>query len=796
MQIALGLAVFYLVTANVLLRTHLLRDAISSSPESLLLDYDSAYTLIPGRVHVDRLTIRGADRHVQWLLTLEQADARISLLDLLRRRFHATRVVGSGFTMWTRLRVDPVHDNPDVLAALPAIPGFMEPPALDFGPDPPPLTDAAYDLWSIQLDDVRVDRVRELWIHQIRGRGDMSVRGRWFFRPTRWLDVGPATLDVHAVDLTYGRETLAAGTEGSMAATIHPFDIQQTKGLEYFNHVSTIEHLQGIVMAAAALQALVHSDDARVTRGQGPFDARLIMDHGAFAPGTLVAIDLPDAEVEGVGLAIDARVRCEFTVHPTEQGSLATFDTSAVELRVARRGVPQARVAAVDASLSTHHLRFTDAFDDTGFGLDVRGAETDDLGVWAHFVPAAAPLAVRSGPVTAHAHAEGSLAEGRGHGALGFVARHLTAAPAGYAVAADVTGDVQITRFDLPPRTLSGVATLIADAPTVHLGRATVAAGRVETRVELRSVVLAERRVDLSGSAVVVRDASVRSGNGGTVLVVPALTVAAPELQVAGGRLLGRATLDLPSARMDLAWLGDLVALPGGLAVQGGALTAKLSAELDVATRALKGDGRVWAQGFRGRAGETPFFADGLAALRVRPAEGRPGVMDLSGTTLAVSRAGTGDGAAPDRTWWGHLDLRAATLSLDDGARFLARVHLTARDATPATVLVAQNTGVPAWAANAFRMPSLVADAEVEVAPSALVMRSLVARGGNQSLRMEYTRLAGRPDGAVLADLGWIEVGYDLTEGSTGLVLFGPESWFDRRRAPPPTAVTERQRSR
>ena len=36
----------------------------------------------------------------------------------------------------------------------------------------------------------------------------------------------------------------------------------------------------------------------------------------------------------------------------------------------------------------------------------------------------------------------------------------------------------------------------------------------------------------------------------------------------------------------------------------------------------------------------------------------------------------------------------------------------------------------------------------------------------------------GRQDGAVLMDLGWIDLGYDLTDGATGLVLVGPEAWY------------------
>jgi hypothetical protein len=78
-------------------------------------------------------------------------------------------------------------------------------------------------------------------------------------------------------------------------------------------------------------------------------------------------------------------------------------------------------------------------------------------------------------------------------------------------------------------------------------------------------------------------------------------------------------------------------------------------------------------------------------------------------------------------------------------------------------------------------MPVLDADAQLRLGPSSFEMHSLVAHGGSTSLRAEYAKRNGRQDGAVLLDLGWTALGYDLADGATGLVLFGPESWFGRK---------------
>src|SRR5262245_37587639 len=50
--------VLYLVAANVIIRTHLLRSWINGRPEDTYIDYASAITFWPGQVHVRDLLIR------------------------------------------------------------------------------------------------------------------------------------------------------------------------------------------------------------------------------------------------------------------------------------------------------------------------------------------------------------------------------------------------------------------------------------------------------------------------------------------------------------------------------------------------------------------------------------------------------------------------------------------------------------------------------------------------------------------------------------------------------------------
>jgi hypothetical protein len=794
--VALGIVAILVVScvlvANVLLRTRLLRNAISGSScnfailgdyTALRLDYESAYSIIPGRVHVDGLTIRGRERTVEWRLTLDHADVAISLVDLLRRRFHATRLRSSGLTIRARLRLEPVDATPEVIAALPPIEGFADPPLTDEGPQPLPLTDASYKLWTVDLEDVDVEHVREVWIHTVRSEGDTRVHGRWLFYPQRWLDVGPATVDANGVDFFYGSYPLAAGLRGSIEATVHPFDLRQVKGLATFDHVSYHGQLRGRAILAGAVGLLSPRSGVTVRRWEGPLDARLVLDHGKLGDGTRVSIEATDSEADAAGLTFKAPIRTEFGV----DGDLAAIDARVSGLRVTHLGVEQARVGSIAATVTSRHLQLAHAFDDARFTVDLGGFETNDIAAWKHFLPSTSTLVIRSGIVTAAGHADGSLVERRGRARLRLLARRLIVERGDDQFAADVTSDAQLRDVTLAGGEAAGSVTIAAEDAAVRLGPA-ILAGKLAAQVDLRRAIWADRTFDLSGSSVDLRDLSARSArNGAAILVAPSLTAVASRFVLAPSGMDGHVSIDLPRADwVDLGGLRELLPLPTGLSIEQGRARARLHADFELGSGSMQGDGDVVARGIRARVGVTEFFGDLDCAVRARRTEGPGGLTDLSGSTLAITHAGTGNAASPEpseHAWWGNVALREVTVRTRGAVHLDAKAHLTAKDATPATVLVSENTGVPTWAANVFRMPVLDADVEVRASPSSLEVRSLVARGGSSSLRAEYARRDGRQDGAILMDLGWIDLGYDLADGATGLVLIGPEGWFARKTA-------------
>ncbi len=287
---AVALYAIYLVAMNAFIRTRLFRNAIDFDPNAFTVEYTNAYSLFPTRVHVDDLRIRGRDSSVEWILAIDHADFRLSPLELLHHRFAAHHVRGDGLSLRARLYVDSKDVTPELTAELPPVPGFSDPPLNPEGPKPT-LTDAQYNLWSVDLEDVDAANVREIWIQSVRLAGDMHVSGRWLFRPERWLDIGPAHVDAHRLEATIGEATngkkaLATSVETSLDVTVSPFDVRVPVGFEILKYVTIDGDVRGEV-ATSNLIGLAKIEGVKVNADRrDPFKARLRIEEGVLHHGT------------------------------------------------------------------------------------------------------------------------------------------------------------------------------------------------------------------------------------------------------------------------------------------------------------------------------------------------------------------------------------------------------------------------------------------------------------------------------------------------------------------------------
>jgi hypothetical protein len=278
-----GLAALYLVGANVLIRTSLLRQLANSSP-SVKLEYASAYSLLPGRVHVRDLVLRSEDYNVQFEVKLASGVVDVNLLELASKRFHALRVRAEGVTFRARHKVHAVGLNARRLAAYPPIAGFTDPP-LYRGKAPAPISEEDYDLWEIALDDVE-GSVREIWILEHRFEGKARVRGAFQMRPARHFELAPSKLEIESGTLSVGRVPTAREVQGALTCTVQKTFVERVTGLEILRTFTAELELRTKRGDLAAADVYIEPRLGVTATGDAALDAKLSLKNGVIAAGS------------------------------------------------------------------------------------------------------------------------------------------------------------------------------------------------------------------------------------------------------------------------------------------------------------------------------------------------------------------------------------------------------------------------------------------------------------------------------------------------------------------------------
>ena len=89
----------YVIAINVFLSTPLFEKVVDFDPEMLDVRFQRGWSIIPGRIHGERVQIRSSDSNVQWVVRIDEVDFSIALTSLARRQFHIEKARGTG-TSW------------------------------------------------------------------------------------------------------------------------------------------------------------------------------------------------------------------------------------------------------------------------------------------------------------------------------------------------------------------------------------------------------------------------------------------------------------------------------------------------------------------------------------------------------------------------------------------------------------------------------------------------------------------------------------------------------------------------
>ena len=458
-------AVLYWIGVNLLLSTGGLAHLLSGRPDRLHLELADARTLWPGKVRVQGLDLRGRDSRLEWSLHIDSADADISLLALLRRRFHVESVVANGVTFRARFRLEPGAATADRIARIPPIDGF----------DPVPLLDPLEDMgrgskYTVELENVEAKSVREVWIDSFRLAGDMAVAGGFQLGPDHRLEVTPSWMTTTDAALTVGTDAIVTRISGAADAVLAPVNLGEVKGAVVLRSLSSHSGFSGQV---GGMQFLRHfMDDAAIELegGDGSLVGQLVVEHGVARAGSAAHLELGPASLVVAGRRVEARSVTDVVVRENDAGERGELDVTLSEVAFSDHDKMPPTVTSSAASFRVRvaGTDFAAAPRDFTYDGEAPRIEVADLRVLEDALPKEGPFHIDGGK---------AIVTVRGHGSK-----------------EEATADVTI-----------------ASTMSFRLEGARAAMG-LDAKVRARST-FREKTIELSGTAIEMKDLAV--GNGG-----------------------------------------------------------------------------------------------------------------------------------------------------------------------------------------------------------------------------------------------------------------------------------------
>jgi hypothetical protein len=734
----LALEMAYLIFGNLFLHFGL-RRLVNTDPETVLMEYGSAYSLWPGTASVRRFSLRSQDRSIQWHLEVEQADVTVELGALFGKTFHASRVRAEGVSFRLRRKLS---DAADPRAAfLPPIAGFADPPLQAIGPETPPLTDAEYDLFTANLEDTDA-AVHEIWVDEFRLSGPAHVNARWFFKPLRTMQLGPLTLDTRSASLEVAGKKALTSLDVHLTATVGAVEllgpltpnVRQISGRGGIDaRVTNLEFLRFYLGDASTF----HVDD-----GSGVLHVVAEVEQGRAMPGTVLQLRSDHLVFGTADAEATVAFSCEARVEASNTGPIASGDLHVREATVvlaSRDGAPP--------RIEDAHAHFHGLPRDPVGTLEIERTELDvpvripDLG-W--LLPRPKKGEARDVHLAGEATLRARTTLDRRFRAAGSVEAHAvqaTVTATKLAVSARYAANLGFDDLDFGARSLLFRPSLVTAEQVAitrhgrtHRGgaaRVDLTAGRVDDgHVRDLALTIGVKHPDLSWLAL----RAVDRGSLGAAF--------------RSGELTAKVLIRRPDALFDGS-AAD-AAVTGTFAVSGA------------------GDARLQGVVLRGRVAATGLIDAlhlGRRTLRLRE-------LHLTARDVSVERGS-------DRTfgWWGDFHLPKLDGSLAPTLGLDAHLDARCRDGGPFLAVLVGADAIPGWIPSLFPMKQLTASMDIRRARRVTDI-DLLVRSTSANVEARLRDLGDTMKGGIHVDTDLVSIGVSYKDGESDMEVFAGEDWL------------------
>lgn len=428
---------------------------VSQQRERIELTLGVAWMVIPGEVRVRNLRVRQQAVKDQWLLAVDDATVSFDLGDLWHHTIHITTADAHGASFRWRARLDAAStvDTEGVDAAL--VLADLSPPITGLTNPPSPSPEAIYppaNPWRVELDDVHIDGIREVWIADYRYVGDATAQGALTVEAKKWVEVEGTTVELHGGDVTRGAETMLRSVQGKVYLDLVGTDPATIEGRGLFGALSGTVAIKAAVANLSFLDFYLRAAPwLHLTGGVGELDVDINVQDGEFQSGSSVAADVSDIVARFLSYSVVGDGEVRLAVGADEGTPMTTMLVNFRDFAITHDGdeAPHVKGKGFRVTASTPDVALHRPFTALDVVLDLPEAEIPDVTVYNAYLPRDLGLALRAGTGKVHGRLEISTRENLCHGDLFLDARAVRASLDDLTMSGDIAVHASVPRGDL-----------------------------------------------------------------------------------------------------------------------------------------------------------------------------------------------------------------------------------------------------------------------------------------------------------------------------------------------------------
>ncbi|MEQ1877415.1 MAG: hypothetical protein ABL958_12285, partial [Bdellovibrionia bacterium] len=166
---------------------------------------------------------------------------------------------------------------------------------------------------------------------------------------------------------------------------------------------------------------------------------------------------------------------------------------------------------------------------------------------------------------------------------------------------------------------------------------------------------------------------------------------------------------------------------------------------------------------------------------RLKDTEEGDKVFDVSGSNISIDKvfsdADSGDWPSARSAWSGELNI-------EEGKLFDGKLSMKLMDLRPLLDVYSVRNRLAPWVKSVLRVRDVRAESQLKIGKNKTELRDFDVQSQGVDLKGWYKTGKGVKDGAVLVDLGIMNVGLDVSSSGTKVILLEVKDWFSKRERP------------